>query len=170
MSNPVLIINTGGTYNKKYNEIKGELEVVQNNLYIEEILYSIYKKQNPDIIIKNIINKDSLDIVEEDRIELLELIQSTEYKNIIIIHGTDTMDKTARYIDIGMNKNIVFVGSMIPFSINPIEASFNLGMSLGYLNNMTENNICISMNGEIGNYKNIKKNKQLGYFEFNNLN
>ncbi len=159
----ILIINTGGTFNKVYNPLKGSLDIDINDMAIESILKSS-KMTNNDI--DGIIYKDSLDLNTKDRNNLLNHINESRYKKIIIIHGTDTMDKTALYLSNKIkNKQVVITGAMIPFSINTVEATSNLMMAYGFLMANKKNNIYISMHGMVKKYNKIKKNRELGIFE-----
>ena len=50
----VTIINTGGTFNKRYNPIKGALEVPNDNISLDKIISSCH---NVEFDIQNIISK-----------------------------------------------------------------------------------------------------------------
>ena len=93
--NNILIINTGGTFNKIYNQLTGNLEIYKKNKAIEKILLA--SKIN-DVKVTGIIYKDSLDITNNDRDKLVEIINDSNYNKIIIIHGTDTINHTALYL------------------------------------------------------------------------
>jgi L-asparaginase len=163
MKKDILIINTGGTFNKIYNEINGQLIINKNSKFIKRILN--ISKIN-DIKVKGLIYKDSLDINIKDRKKLKNYIKKSKYKKIIIVHGTDTMSETAIYLNDKINnKQIVLTGSMMPYSINPIEATSNLMSAFGFLISNKNNNIYICMHGLIKQHTKIKKNKKLGIFE-----
>lgn len=164
-NNQTLILNTGGTFNKSYNPINGTLEVPTNNKVLKKILKNS-KIQKNLYILKGMIYKDSLDIKQKDRKQLVNTINNTNIKKIIIVHGTDTIDKTAQYVSQNIsNKQIVLTASMIPYNINPVEATANFMAAWGYLSATEQNGVYISMHGFVKNYKNIKKNKQAGVFE-----
>ena len=159
----ILILNTGGTFNKIYDEILGELFVPNNNVAIESIIK--HSKIN-NCIVDGLIYKDSLDINKLDRELLKEYIQMSNYDKIIIIHGTDTMDKTAKFLSKYIkNKTVILTGSMVPFSINTIEATSNLLLALGFISTAKKHNIYISMHGYVKKYNKISKNRTLGVFE-----
>lgn len=105
----ITVLNTGGTFNKRYNPIKGLLEVPSDNVALDKIVKSCF---NVDFEIKNIVSKDSLDFTQEDREIILENILNSKSDKIIIIHGTDTVDLTSKFIEdkVG-NKKIVFTGA-----------------------------------------------------------
>ena len=87
----ITVLNTGGTFNKRYNPIKGQLEVPTDNIALDKIVKSCF---NVQFDIKNIVSKDSLDFTQEDRETILKEIQNSASDKIIIIHGTDTVELT----------------------------------------------------------------------------
>ncbi len=159
----ILILNTGGTFSKTYDEINGNLVVPIHNKAIEEILG---KSKISNCIVSGLIYKDSLNITQRDRILLKNQIKKSNHKKIIIIHGTDTMDKTAKYLAKHIkNKTIILTGAMVPFSLDEIEATSNLMLAFGYISSKNKKNIYIAMHGNIKKYNKILKNRTLGVFE-----
>jgi len=157
----ILIISTGGTFNKIYDPIKGEFSIDQASHALEDIASKWLCKFE----IINIIGKDSLDMTNHDRLELLAIISRSEYHHVIIIHGTDTMDVTAEYLfDADLEKQIVLTGAMVPYSVEPVEATANLSSAYGYLNGLDKEGIYISMNGVMGSYDRITKDRIQGKF------
>jgi len=156
------IINTGGTFNKRYNPINGKLEVPCDFFAIKDILKkSLFQK---DIKITQIISKDSLEFTKKDRKLLLKTIKKTKSNKIIVIHGTDTMKKSAEFIaKFVKDKIIVFTGAMKPYEIEKVEAVSNLMSAYGFIQN-AQNGVYISMHGIIKNFNNIEKNYQKGVF------
>ena len=158
----ITVINTGGTFNKRYNPLSGELEVPKDSLALDEIISYCY---NIDFDVLNIISKDSLEMSDVDRELIVKTIKDCKNQNIIIVHGTDTMDLTAKYLDEKIkDKTIVLTGAMLPISINKVEATLNFSQSIGFLNSNCENGIYISMHGSVKNYKKLIKNRELGKF------
>jgi L-asparaginase len=161
----ILILNTGGTFNKTYNQKNGNLEVPTHSNTINTILTDIYKT-NKIPKIETIISKDSLDITKKDRELLLEKIKLVKEEKIIIIHGTDTMNKTAKFLNKRVkNKTIILTGSMQPFSISQIEPTGNLLMALGFIQNINKNGVYISMNGLVDKFTKIKKDYKKAVFK-----
>ena len=158
----MLILNTGGTFNKRYDPISGELFVPSDNKAVESII-SIFSDR---IVVRGMIYKDSLEMTHEDRELLGKTISQSDEKLIIVVHGTDTMDLSAQYISkLALEKVVVFTGAMVPFSINTIEATANLSMAIGYAHNAT-NAVHIVMQGVCGFYDKVIKNRELGKFEY----
>jgi L-asparaginase len=157
----VLIINTGGTFNKIYDPIHGELIVDKKGVALE----SIAKKWCCSFEVINIIGKDSLEMTNKDRLELLATIHQSKYIKVLIIHGTDTIHLTAEYLaDADLGKQIVLTGAMVPYSIDPVEATANFASAYSYLQTDPQEGIYISMNGIITTYNMIAKNRKEGRF------
>ncbi|HRM35929.1 MAG TPA: asparaginase domain-containing protein, partial [Aliarcobacter cryaerophilus] len=117
----ITVINTGGTFNKRYNPLSGELDVPKDSIALDEIISYCY---NIDFDVLNIISKDSLEMSDVDRELIVKTIKNIKNENIIIVHGTDTMGLTASFIDEKVNdKTIVLTGAMLPISINKVEAT-----------------------------------------------
>ena len=158
----ITVINTGGTFNKRYNPLTGELEVPKDSLALDEIISYCY---NIDFDVLNVISKDSLDMSDADREFIVKTIKNCKNENIIIVHGTDTIDLTASFIDENIkDKTIVLTGAMLPISINKIEATLNFASAIGFLNANIKNGIYISMHGSVKNYKKLIKNRDIGQF------
>ena len=159
--NKILIISTGGTFNKVYDPIKGDFSIDNASYALEQIA----SKWLCEFNIVNIIGKDSLDMTNHDRLELLATISHSEYHHILIVHGTDTMDVTAEYLaDADLEKCIVLTGAMVPYSVDPVEATANLSSAYGYINALGQEGIFIAMNGVMGPYEKVKKDRSKGRF------
>lgn len=156
------IVNTGGTFNKRYDPISGELIVPQDNRAVESILNVL----NCEISCEGIIYKDSLQMEECDRKHLGQAIIRSDKEKIVIVHGTDTMDVSAAYLHgLNLDKVIVFTGAMVPFEVDPIEATSNLSMAIAVAS-MKEPGVYIVMQGMMGECDKVKKNRELGRFEY----
>ncbi len=160
------IINTGGTFNKRYDPIRGELVVASDNDAVVAALEPV--RSALEISIVGLLYKDSLDMDDADRELLSEEVCGSKEKKIVVVHGTDTIDRSAEAIEAaignGGGKTVVLTGAMVPFSIDPIEAVSNLTFavsSAGFL----KPGVYISMHGLALPYRNIVKNRKLGIFE-----
>jgi len=161
-----VIINTGGTFNKIYNPLSGTLEIDTHS----KALKKITAKWMCPLTIQSIIHKDSLEMTADDRALLLETISSVDATHIIVIHGTDTMDVSATYIaKAKLDKVVIFTGAMVPYSIDPVEATANLASAYGCLQVLDESGVYIAMHGIIARYDTVEKNRALGRFEPVNL-
>jgi len=158
----ITIINTGGTFNKRYNPIKGMLEVPSDHIALNKIIRSCH---NVEFEIHNIISKDSLDIDDNDREIIVDVINQTKNEKIIIIHGTDTIDITSAFLKKKiLNKTIVFTGAMVPLSIDEAEATMNFSLSLGFLSANCANGVYLAMHGIVLDSEKLFKDKSKGKF------
>ena len=156
-----LIISTGGTFNKVYNPLNGELVIDEESKAVKEIA----SKWLYEFEIINIIGKDSLQISNQDRLLLLATINQSNHNDIIVIHGTDTMKITAEYLaDADIDKRIILTGAMVPYSIDPVEATANLASAFGYLQTLNDDGIYIAMHGLFDTYDKIEKDRKNGKF------
>jgi len=155
----LLIISCGGTINKLYNELTGELEIG------ESVAQNIYSLARSNLAVRelSIIGKDSLDMTDEDRALLAHSVKDSAEENIIILHGTDTMDKSAAVMP--KDKKVVFVGSMKPYSIEKDEAIFNFACAIGFLRSNPVSGVYISMHSLVLPHDKIYKDRELGVFK-----
>jgi len=161
----ITVLNTGGTFNKRYNPIEGKLEVPSDNIALDKIIKSCH---NVTFDIKNIVSKDSLDFTHEDRQTILDEVKNSTSNKIIIIHGTDTVDLTSKFFEGKVEgKKIVFTGAMVPMSIDEVEATMNFSQALGFLNADIKAGIYISMHGVVVEHSRLKKDRSVGQFLIN---
>ena len=152
---------TGGTFDKEYNELTGEL--VFNNTHILEMLKR--GRSNVNIEVRTLMMIDSLFMTREDRLIILDHCQKTEEDKIVITHGTDTMVETAQLLATEIHdKTIVLTGAMIPYTFGSSDGQFNLGSAIAFAQTL-EPGVYIAMNGRYFQWSNVRKNKQTGVFE-----
>ena len=158
----MLILNTGGTFNKRYNAITGTLDIPYDNRAIEAITSRF--TYNPTVA--GVVYKDSLEFTSDDRKIIADIILASTEKEIVIVHGTDTMHLTAAYLSALIeDRVVVLTGAMVPYEIDAIEATSNFSMALGYAHAMSENGVFICMHGFVGPWDTLEKNRTLGRFE-----
>ena len=157
----ILILTTGGTFNKYYDPVSGKLIVDPSTQIVEEILRS----WQADYPVTACIGKDSLEMTDTDRHELLSILSQARSEEIVVIHGTDTMELSAAFVaEARLPKRIVFTGSMVPYRIDPVEATANLALALGALQNLQADGVYIAMNGIFGDHHAITKDRKKGRF------
>jgi len=155
------IINTGGTFNKIYDPIRGELVVPEDSKAVEEIVSLMAL----DIDVVGIIFKDSLEMDEADRALLAQTIASTPHRSVVVVHGTDTMDRSAAFVaERAYEKCVVFTGAMIPYSIEPREAVSNLTLAIAKALYAFESGVFVAMHGLVAEYDRIYKDRKRGLF------
>jgi len=157
----IRVFVTGGTFDKEYNELTGEL------YFKDTHLNEMFKlgKTAVDISIRTLMMIDSLEMNDADRNIILESCKRCDEEAIIITHGTDTMVETAKLLkQANIEKTIILTGAMIPYKFGSSDGFFNLGNSLAFAQAL-ENGVYIAMNGRVFDPENCKKNKKVGIFE-----
>ena len=156
----IAILTTGGTFDKIYFDANSEYSIG------EPCISSILDEGNvtSEFRIKSILKKDSLDINQEERELIKKSVIECEEEKIIIIHGTDTMVETAKFLEEIKDKTIVLTGSMQPARFKKTDAIFNSGFAFAAALSL-EDGVYIAMNGKIFNSSNVRKNIDLGRFE-----
>ena len=157
----IRIIITGGTFDKHYDELQGELTF--KNTHLPEILSFVRCTLPIELEINQLI--DSLDMQLPNRLRILQSCRNAPEKRIIITHGTDTVVETAKLLgETGIEKTIVLTGSMVPYALANSDAVFNLGCSITAVQ-LLPAGVYVTMNGKIFPWNKVRKNKQTGFFE-----
>ncbi len=157
----IRIIITGGTFDKHYDEIKGQLTF--NDSHLPEIIKQVRCSVPITLELNQLI--DSLDMQEENRLRVLDSCRKAPEDFIIITHGTDTMAETARVLgEAGLGKHIVLTGAMVPYSVSGSDALFNLGTAVMAVQ-LAEPGVYICMSSRCFPWNNVKKNRERGVFE-----
>ena len=157
----IRIFVTGGTFDKEYNEITGQLFFKETHLP-EMIARS---RVSPSVAVTTLMMIDSLDMKPADRELILKSCMGASEDLIIITHGTDTMAVTAAALAGKVpGKTIVLTGAMIPYKFGSSDGFFNLGCALAFVQTLPAG-VYVSMNGRYFTYDNVRKNQQTGMFE-----
>ena len=160
-SSKIRLFVTGGTIDKQYNELNGELIFAETQL--GKMLTQ--SRCQADIKIETLMLKDSLEMGENDRNKVLKACESCDESLVIITHGTDTMTLTAERLASQIsNKTVVLLGAMIPYAFKNSDALFNLGTAVAAVQCLS-NDIYITMNGKIFKWDQVEKNRSEGLFE-----
>jgi L-asparaginase len=157
----IRIFITGGTFDKEYNELDGQLYF--KDTHMPDLLEMGRNKVG--VAIRTLMMIDSLEMKEEDRELIAHQCNTCEEDRIIITHGTDTMADTARMLSKKVKgKTIVLTGAMIPIKFGSSDGLFNLGSALAFAQTLSHG-VYVAMNGRYFNADNVRKNKQTGMFE-----
>ena len=157
----IRIFITGGTFDKEYNDLNGQLYFKDSHLHD---LLEMGRNKVP-VEIRTLMMIDSLEMTTEDRDLIVHQCKQCEEDQIIITHGTDTMAETARIIAEKISdKTIVLTGAMIPIKFGSSDGLFNLGSALAFAQTLKPG-VYVAMNGRYFNWNNVQKNKETGIFE-----
>ena len=157
----IRVLITGGTIDKEYNPVTGELTFAKSHLsnMLEQVRCRV------KVVLEEIMLKDSLQMKSEDREEILKRCIGCPEGKIVITHGTDTMVETAGVLGKNLReKTIVLVGAVIPYAFGASDALFNLGCAFSAVQTVHAG-VHITMNGKIFPWDHVRKNRESGEFE-----
>lgn len=161
MTNAVRLIITGGTFDKSYDALRGELTF--RGSHLPEILPRLNLTLPLTMEINQLV--DSLEMDDEGRESILNSCRRSEEERIVITHGTDRMTDTARLLgEANLGKVIVLTGAMVPYAVHGSDALFNLGFALAAAT-MSPPGVYVAMSGSRLSWDNVRKNRERGLFE-----
>jgi L-asparaginase len=158
---PIRILVTGGTFDKEYNELTGELFFQGTHagdmLRLGRCLL--------EVEIETLMMIDSLQMTDADRRHILERCAAVSENRIVITHGTDTMAETAAVLGRALeNKTIVLTGAMVPYTFGSSDGLFNLGTAMAFVQTLGPG-VYVAMNGRCFPWNSVRKVKEKGIFE-----
>ena len=157
----IRIFVTGGTFDKEYNELDGTLYF--KDTHVSEMLRLGRCRLQVDI--RTLMLIDSLEMTDEDRELIVTQCKNAREERIVVTHGTDTMEITAKALgQAAINKTIVLSGAMVPYKFGSSDGLFNLGSALAFVQTLPPG-VYIAMNGHCFRWDNVKKNRKTGEFE-----
>jgi L-asparaginase len=154
------IIVTGGTFDKRYDAIKGELTFTETHLpaLLEQARVGLPLAVDIRLLI------DSLQMTEAHRQSVLEACRQSAERAIVVVHGTDTMVETAQVVGrAALDKAVVFTGAMVPYSVQGSDAPFNLGFALAAALTLPAGSY-VAMNAKIFPWNDVQKDRAEGVF------
>lgn len=156
----IKIFTTGGTFDKIYFDAMSEFKIG------DTIVGDLLEEANVgfDYDIECLLQKDSLDLDDDDRKLIHDAVAGVEHEQVLITHGTDTMVDTAtRLLDIEA-RTVVLFGAMQPARMRYSDAMYNLGVASAAVQ-LLPAGIYLAMNGQIFDPRRVRKNRALGRFE-----
>lgn len=166
----VIIVTTGGTIDKTYDELDGSLENKESA--IRESILKRLRLPYTELEVISVLNKDSLYMTDFDRSLLVKSlrIQLSKGSPIVVLHGTDTMAKSAQFV-LNEIKNppvpIVFTGAMKPLGFDDSDAKQNVTEAL-LASKILAPGVYISFHNRIFTVPHVRKNKDKRTFEATN--
>jgi L-asparaginase len=155
------IIATGGTFDKHYDPISGQLVFTQS---VIPAALSRARLTGP-VSFEPLLALDSLDMHDKHRQQICAACISASEDRIVIVHGTDTAQQTAEVLGhAALKKTIVITGAMVPYEITNSDAFFNLGFALAAAR-LLPVGVYVAMHAEIFTWNEVQKNRAAGMFE-----
>ena len=157
----IRIVVTGGTFDKKYDELTGKLFF--RDTHVEEMLR--LGRARLDLAVETVMMVDSLDLDDAGRARIVARCRDCAERGVVITHGTDTMVETARALAAAnLDKTIVLTGAMVPYAFGSSDGLFNLGSALSFVQVLARG-VYVAMNGQHFRWDAVRKNRDTGVFE-----
>ena len=155
-----LVVVTGGTFDKEYDERRGTLSFRKTHL--PEMLALGRSRLKTRVL--ELMMKDSLLMTTRDRARILKACRGARENRIVITHGTDTMTETAAVLGRALRgKTVVLTGAMRPYRFGSSDGLFNLGSALSFAQALPPG-VYVAMNGLVFAWDDVRKNRRLGEF------
>ncbi|MCB9061032.1 MAG: asparaginase [Halobacteriovoraceae bacterium] len=163
----IVLITTGGTIEKTYDEFDGTLENRESQ--IKELITKKLRLHYTQLDVFSVLSKDSLLMTEDERDFLVKSIKNQLWNDcpIVVLHGTDSMVKTASLClkELGTPQvPIIFTGAMKPMGFEDSDATQNVTEAL-YAAKIVSPGVYISFHNRLFTVPFVRKNKSLRSFE-----
>ena len=160
-SSRIKIFVTGGTFDKEYNELTGELFF--QNTHTHDMLK--LGRCLLDVDIEVLMMIDSLQMSDVERQLIRQRCSECPEDRIVITHGTDTMEQTAAVLGQSIHgKTIVLTGAMVPYQFGSSDGMFNLGTAVAFVQSLAPG-VYVAMNGQCFPWDSVHKDRDRGVFE-----
>ena len=158
------LITTGGTIEKIYSEQTGQVENLTAK--IDRYLHQL-RLPDTQVDVTPLMNKDSLEMTEEDRELVLAVVKARiSDAPVVITHGTDTIVETGRLLKQRLGKvehPVILTGAMTPLGFERSDGLQNLTESLFAARVLTPG-VWIVMHGQVFDVDHARKNRELARF------
>ena len=142
----IQIFITGGTFDKSYNYLNGELFF--DETHIPEMLAR--SRCQLEIDVETLMMMDSLEMEKSNLKKIINACAISKHQYIVITHGTDKMVTTAKALAKAnlKDKTIILTGAMIPYAFSSSsDGFFNLRCALAYVQTLKPD-VYITMQGQ----------------------
>ncbi|HEX4278509.1 MAG TPA: asparaginase domain-containing protein [Bryobacteraceae bacterium] len=158
------LITTGGTIEKIYSEQTGQVEnlVAKIDRYLHQL-----RLPDAQIDVAPLMNKDSLEMTEEDRELVLVAVKArVASAPVVITHGTDTIVETGQLLkrQLGDLKHpVILTGAMTPLGFERSDGLQNLTESL-FAARVLDPGVWIVMHGQVFDVDHAHKDRERARF------
>lgn len=165
----VALLTTGGTIEKRYVEQDGSMENTEPQI---RRCLRLLRLPTADIVVEELMNKDSLWMTEEDRVSIARrvLVYAMQGTPVVVTHGTDTVVETGKVVA-GMlaaevprlKAPVLFTGAMTPFGIEGSDALQNLTEAL-LATRLLSGGVYLAFHGDVFPIANVRKDREASRF------
>lgn len=162
----VMVLTTGGTIEKTYNELDGSLRNVGSPF--EQIL-AAFRHPTVKIVHRAVMNKDSLEMTDADRDRIAAAVDEVpdEFDALLVVHGTDTLTATGDRLcqtRTSRTRPIVLTGAMRPFEFRDTDAFQNVFEAL-LACRLLPPGVYVAMHSKVLRFPGVRKNRELLTFD-----
>ena len=158
------ILTTGGTIEKVYSEQSGTVQNIfaRINHYVEKL-----RLPDTQIDVVPLINKDSLEMTDNDREQILEAVAARiADAPVVITHGTDTMVETGKLLKrrlANLKHPVILTGAMTPLGFEHSDGLQNLTESLFAARTLAAG-VWIVLHNQVFDVDHVRKDRELARF------
>jgi len=161
----IYVVATGGTIEKVYSEQTGNVQNLDSKI---DRYFRLLRLPDAEIDITHLMNKDSLEMTDSDRAQVLEAVRE-KLKNpapVVITHGTDTMVETGLLLQRripDLQVPIVLTGAMTPLGFEGSDGLQNLTESL-LAARVLSPGVYVVMHNQVFPVDRVRKDRDLARF------
>lgn len=161
----IYVIATGGTIEKVYSEQTGNVQNLDAKI---DRYFRLLRLPDAEILVTHLMNKDSLEMTDDDRERVLAAVQDklSEPAPIVITHGTDTMIDTGLLLKASLpdlRVPIVLTGAMTPLGFEASDGLQNLTEAL-FAARLLSPGVYIVMHNQVFPVDRARKDRELARF------
>ena len=159
------ILTTGGTIEKVYSEQSGTVQNVaaRINQYVEQL-----RLPDAQIVVTQLMNKDSLEMTDEDRQVILDAVAARIADSpVLITHGTDTMVQTGQLLKASLpplRYPVILTGSMTPLGFERSDGLQNLTEEAFSRRTLLASGVWIVMHNQAFDVDRVRKDRERARF------
>jgi len=161
----IALISTGGTVEKTYDELHG---VLLNEVSVLDVMLASIQLEGIDIVRVPLMNKDSLDMSDEDHTLIARTAESmcAAYGGVVVLHGTDRLAKTGeRMVELLGTPRvpIVLTGAMRPYVMRNSDAEQNIIEALLAVQLLAPG-VYVTLHNKVLRFPGVRKDRERGTF------
>lgn len=161
----ILLITTGGTIEKTYDERTGMLS--NRGSIIDRMLRRL-RLEGVRVDVRALLSKDSLELTDGDRAEIIAAARDAaeSYGGVVILHGTDTLCVTGDALHAALRPArvpVVLTGAMRPFEMKRSDALQNLTEAI-FACRVLAPGVYVAAHGRALAFPGVEKDRERGTF------
>jgi L-asparaginase len=167
----IVVITTGGTIEKTYDEFTGELS---NRHSIVRRMLGELRLEETEVSVIELMSKDSLELDDEDRRRIVEAVRQTGAERaeaglssgVVILHGTDTLSDTGDLLHRELRQlrvPVVLTGALRPYEMKRSDALQNLTEAIFAAGTLPPGVYCVA-HGRALSFPGVRKDATRGTF------